>query len=287
MSYEITAVGEEADKARAEAANEVEEVATPTESVEEQATQPSDNPKTDNPEEGLPDGGSQDKPEEVAKEYYFNGEAVEVEVPDDIKASFEEKGIDVDSVVSELFSKDGDFSLSEDTRTKLDEAFGKSLVDAYLNLYKGQNKMAMAELAQKAKAEKEQLESNTKSFNELIGGDEGWESMSIWAGDNLSDKELASFNAVMALPPEHFEAQRMVTEALKSRYTAAIKDGQSDTIKLITDEGENSDPAGDGLPSTLTKQQFQQLMKSEKYNKDPEYAHRIDSIRRASYAKGL
>lgn len=288
MSYEITAVGEAADAARAEAAAAVD---APNPEVAVGTPPAADAPDaTTKPVEVTDPADPTDKPVEADPapvELFFGGESVSVEVPDDIQAAFTEKGLDAQAVVAELFAKDGDFSLSEETRGKLDEAFGKPLVDAYLNLYKGQNNMALKQFKADAEAEKATIAANTASFNELVGGDEGWDKLAAWAGENLSDAELESFNVVMALDGKSFAAQRLVTEALVARYQAANKAEESDVIKLLTDTGGAADAPSSDLPSKLSREEFQALLVTEKYKKDPVYAAAIDNIRRASAAKGL
>lgn len=281
MSYEITAVGEAADAARAAAAEDATVVETPSVN-----TQDVDTPAVDTPAVEVPDPVDHTA-DDTQPEFFFGGQSVSVEVPDDIQAAFTEKGLDAQAVVSELFAKDGDFSLSAETRSKLDEAFGKPLVDAYLNLYKGQNNMALKQFKADAEAEQATITANTASFNELVGGDEGWDKLAAWAGDNLSDAELESFNVVMALDGKSFAAQRLVTEALVARYQAANKAEESDVIKLLTDTGGAADAPSSDLPSKLSRQEFQALLGTEKYKKDPAYAAAIDNIRRASAAKGL
>ncbi|MGL6013385.1 MAG: hypothetical protein ACRC0J_18055, partial [Shewanella oncorhynchi] len=277
MSYVVTATGDDADKARIES-----------------ATNPEANGAAEGPEVKL-EGTESQQAELVAEqvseeaqvaevtepELFFGGEQVEVSIPDDIQSAFTEKGIDVNEVVSELFAKDGNFSLSEATRAKLDEAFSKPLVDAYLNLYKGQNDLSLGQIKKEAEAHQATVAANTSDFNELVGGDEGWDSMAAWAGESLSEDELASFNAVMQLPAEHFVAQRMVTEALKSRYQAATKEQGSDAIKLLSDDGGTTTSSiSEGLPQTLTKEQYQAQLFTDRYKKEPEYAAAIDNIRR-------
>lgn len=281
MSYEITAVGEEADAARAAAAEAATSVDTPV--VDTPAV---DTPAVDTPAVDTPDPVDQPA-DDTPPEFYFGGESVSVEVPDDIQTAFTEKGLDAQAVVAELFSKDGDFSLSEETRGKLDEAFGKPLVDAYLNLYKGQNSMALKQFKADAEAEQATIAANTTSFNELVGGDEGWDKLAAWAGDNLSDAELESFNVVMALDGKSFAAQRLVTEALMARYQAANKAEESDKITLLTDTGSTGDAPSSDLPAKLSRSEFQALMRTERYKKDTGYAAAIDNIRRASAANGL
>lgn len=85
-------------------------------------------------EEDKPAGSSQ---EEVS--YFFGGEEVTIEVPQDVEEELKAKGLDAYAIAAELYAKDGDFSLSEETKQKLYDAFGKFAVDAYLSGLKAQN----------------------------------------------------------------------------------------------------------------------------------------------------
>lgn len=296
MSYEILSLGGEqtAAGAAAEEANnngtnanlsnapEGTETQTPNEGTEgTEVTEGTEGTEGTGTEEG--------KPEEKPEEGFFWGDVpVEIEVPEDIKSAFDEKGLDAQAVVAELFAKDGKFSLSDETRAKLDEAFGKPLVDGYLNLYKQQNEMAIKDFQSQAEAQKAQLEANTNEFTELVGGDEGFSELDAWAAENLSESELASINAVMTLPPEHWQAQKAMLQALQIKRDAAIREAEGDSsVTLIGDAGDGSGKPAVGLPQTLTRAEFQQEMFSERYLTDPAYADQIDAIRQRSAEQGI
>lgn len=291
MSYEILSVGDQPNNngTNANLSNEpekVDETVTTTTDASTVTTGTSETTTTTETPEGA------DKPEEVATEedakFFFDGVEVDVEVPEDITAAFAEKGIDGNAVIKELFADGGKFELTPETKTKLDEAFGKAMVDGYLNLYRQQNGMALKQFQADAEAETKMQAEITSSFNELVGGDEGWDSLSQWSEANMDEKSLASFNAVMSLPPEHWAAQQAVIEALKIKQQAADTEANGTGMgTLIGDEGGVSQKGGEGLPAVLTRAQFQELMFSEKYKSDAAYAARVDAIRRASAEKGI
>lgn len=225
---------------------------------------------------------------ESEPEYFFGEDQVEVTVPDDIAAAFTEKGIDANQVLSELFAKEGKFELTPETKAKLDEVFGKGMVDGYLNLYRQQNEMAIKQFKSDAEAQNQLHEQITSDFSGLVGGDEGWGELDKWAAENMDEKELASFNAVMQLPPEHWQAQRAVIEALQIRRGAVQVETEGTGMgKLIGDDGEAGARNSEGLPQTLTMAEFQNMIGSEKYRKDPQYAARVDAVRRASKQAGI
>lgn len=229
-----------------------------------------------------------EEPQESVPEYFFGEDQVEVEVPEDIAAAFAEKGIDSNQVLSELFAKGGKFELTPKTKAKLDEAFGKPLVDGYLNLYRQQNKLAVDQFKADAAAQERLHTEITSDFNTLVGGDDGWSELDKWAAENMSEAELASFNAVMQLPPENWKAQRAVIEAMQIKRGAVVEKTEGTGMgELIGDDGEAGKRNSEGLPQTLTMAEFQSMMGTEKYRKDPAYAARVDAIRRASKQAGI
>src|SRR5690554_4053560 len=148
-----------------------------------------------NPTEGagsqtIPDGGQggatadpapSPEPSEFPDELFFNGHPVRVEVPEELAGQLREAGVDANKVISELYGKDSDFTLSDETRAPLDEKFGKPLVDTFLQALKAQNEHALhLTESQKAEAEKAQQQAVEWS-NELVGGEENWNAMSQWA----------------------------------------------------------------------------------------------------------
>lgn len=291
MSYEILSVGDQPNNngTNSNLSNEPEKVDETVTTTPDESTVTTETSETTTTTE-TPEGA--DNPEEVATEeeakFFFDGVEVDVEVPEDITAAFAEKGIDSNAVLKELFADGGKFELTPETKAKLDEAFGKAMVDGYLNLYRQQNGMALKQFQADAEAATKMQAEITSSFNELVGGDDGWDSLSQWAEANMDEKSLASFNAVMSLPPEHWAAQQAVIEALKIKQQAAdTKANGTGMGALIGDEGGVSQKGGEGLPAVLTRAQFQELMFSEKYKSDTAYAARVDAIRRASAEKGI
>lgn len=211
---------------------------------------------------------------------------VEVEVPKEISDVLKEHKIDEAKLVAELFSKDGKFEVSEGTRKALDKAFGKTMVDGYLSLFKQQNQMFMDKHASDQQAKEAQYASNSTDFDSLVGGDQGWNELAEWAGSNLSEAELMQFNAVMTLDGEHYQAQRAVVEALQIKRLAGIGDKEGDQrVTLLSDSGGGEKPSGDALPSSLTREEFQALFTSPRYSKDKQWAAQVDSIRVATQAR--
>ena len=289
MSYEILSVGDQPNNNGTNGNLSTEPEETPATTVEDskgtavETTQATT--ETQTPEQTAE---KVEETQESVPEYFFGDNQVEVEVPEDIAAAFAEKGIDSNQVLSELFAKEGKFELTPETKAKLDEAFGKPLVDGYLNLYRQQNQMAVEKFKSDAAAQEKMHEQITGDFNTLVGGDEGWGDLDKWAAENMSETELASFNAVMQLPPEHWQAQRAVIEAMQIRRGAVVEKAEGTGMgELIGDTGEAGNRNSEGLPQTLTMAEFQNLMGSDKYRKDPAYAARVDDVRRASKQAGI
>lgn len=292
MSYDILSVGDQPNNngTNSNLSTEPEKVDEPTPApVGTETTQPAGDAPADTTEKPAEEPPKEEeKPEEVEDKFFFDGVEVEVDVPEDISAAFAEKGIDSKAVLKELFADGGKFELTPETKAKLDEAFGKPMVDGYLNLYRQQNSLALKQNQAEAEAATKLQAEITESFNTLVGGDDGWNKLSQWAEDNMDEKSLASFNAVMSLPSEHWAAQQAVIEALKIKQQAADAEANGTGMgKLIGDEGSQSPSAHEGIPAVLTRSQFQELMFSEKYKTDPAYAARVDAIRRASAEKGI
>lgn len=224
---------------------------------------------------------SEESEEEEAEGFYFGDTRVEVEVPTEISEALKGAKIDESQLLKELFAKDGKFEVSEKTKAALDKAFGKQMVDGYLNLFRQQNQMAL-DLYKKTEADTAaQVKANAEDFQSLVGGDEGWRELDEWASTNLDEAQLAQFNAVMSLPIEHYQAQRAVVEALQIKRNAQIKSADGDSqVTLPTDgTGESSRSNSGALPASLSRAEFQELMFTDRYKKDPQYAQQVDKIR--------
>lgn len=239
----------------------------------------------DNPDE--PDKDKAPDKEDDAQ-FYFGDTPVDIEVPAEISEALNGAKIDEAALVKELFAKDGKFEVSEKTKQALDKAFGKPMVDGYLNLFRQQNQIALDGYKKEAADMEASIKANSEDFATLVGGDDGWNELAEWAGENLSEAELGQFNAVMQLPPQHYQAQRAVIEALKIKQGAAVAAANGDkSVTLPTDSGDSSGNRPAGLPATLTKEEFQLAMRTERYQTDRKYAEAIDNIRRASQKKGI
>lgn len=215
--------------------------------------------------------------------YFFGDTPVEIEVPQEISEALKGAKIDEATLLKELFAKEGKFEVSEKTKAALDKAFGKQLVDGYLNLFRSQNQMAVDKFKSDSESLSKQVQANSEDFQTLVGGDEGWGDLDAWASENLSEAELTQFNAVMNLPVEHYAAQRAVVEALQLKRKAAVGEAEGDSIvRLPTDGASGSGKSKDALPTSLTREEFQALFNSERYRKEPAWANQVDAIRRST-----
>lgn len=258
----------------------------PDNKPEEENKSATDDQSSESSEEGNVKPPEENEEEEEG--YYFGDVKVDVEVPSEISEALKEAKIDESKLIKELFNKEGKFELSEATRKSLDKAFGKTMVDGYLNLFKGQNAQAVESYKKEAAALEETMKANSEDFTQLVGGDDGWTELASWAGESLNENELAQFNAVMQLPPEHYAAQRAVVEALQIKRQAALHKANGDErVTLPTDGSAAPERASNSLPESLTRAQFQDIYGSVRYKTDPTYAAQIDNIRRASQKRGI
>lgn len=237
-------------------------------------------------EEGKPAEGDE-KPEgeatEEVNEFYWGDSQVEIEISDDVSAALQEKGLDAMAIAKELYAKEGGFTLSEETRQKLNEAFGKFSVDAYLSGLKAQNEMFLISSQRDAeKAEQANAERYTQVAKE-IGGDEGWQRLESFALEALSDEELAAFNEVMGSGNQYLQAYAV--RELESRRNA---DQGDDKVTLISG---NAAGAQGGGPITRQEYYAEMAQLSEKYRGDKaghaQAQAALDARRRAGQAKGI
>lgn len=221
-----------------------------------------------------------------APEFYFGEQKVNVEVPDDLKAAFESKGVDVEPILAELYAKDGDFSLSEETKGKLDEAFGKPLVDSYLKMVKGVNESnleAMSRQAKDAEAAQRELESWS---NEQVGGEENWTAMEAWALDNVSDDELQGFNDAMASGNKFL--QGLAIRGMQERWKGEAGDGKPDLLGGNTDAPEDNSTA---LSAEKYREESRRVDQEFLKHRDPRARKAamdaLDARRRKGLEKGI
>ncbi|HAE0645025.1 TPA_asm: scaffolding protein [Salmonella enterica subsp. enterica serovar Enteritidis] len=236
--------------------------------------------------DGEPNGES--KPDGATDEearYFFGGHEVTIEVPDDVTEALKEKGIDAMQVARELYGEGGKFELSEETKQKLYDAFGKFAVDAYLSGLKAQNETFFL---REETAAKEAEAANAQRYTDIakeVGGDDGWSRLEEWALDTLSDEELEAFNAVMQSGNQYL--QQYAVRELEGRRKAAQGDDKPNLIEPTATAATSEDNA------PLSREQYirEIAQLGQKYGRDrkgmAEAQARLDARRRAGMARGL
>lgn len=244
-----------------------------------------EDPKGETPEG---EGKEEDKPAESPQEevsYFFGGEEVTIEVPQEVEEELKAKGLDAYAIAAELYAKDGDFSLSEETKQKLYDAFGKFAVDAYLSGLKAQNEAFMLRSENEAK---EREAADVQRFTDIskeCGGEEGWNRLEEWALESLSDDELTAFNAVMQSGNQYL--QMYAVRELEARRKAAQGD---DEVTLVQPSAPAVD-ASDNSPLSAQEYIREISQLSQRFGRDRKAAAeaqaKLDARRRAGMAKGL
>lgn len=231
------------------------------------------------PEENQPQS---DTPE---VSYYFGGEEVSVEVDPTHREAFSAKGLDIDALAAELYSKDGGFKLSDESYQKCCEAFGKFAIDAFISGLKAQNEGTVNSWKQAAEVRAKADEDRFSSLAATIGGDSGWSRLEEYALATLTDEELAGFNEVMSSGNQYL--QQFALRELEGRRKGAQGD---DSVTLI--EGKAS-LAGNEDSAPLNARDYIKAT-AELGNKFPHdkagYAKaqaQLDARRRAGLASGL
>lgn len=228
------------------------------------------------------DASEQDSVDGLSEELYFNGQQVQVEVPEDIQSNLEEAGVNVNQVINELYSKDGDFTLSEETRAPLDAKYGKGIVDTYLNALKTQNETVLKNLeADKASAEEADRQAIEWS-NELVGGEENWNALEEWAANNLEDSQVDSFNKAMETGDPWI--QEMAIQKLANQMNEA--EGDTAVTLISGDANSNADSgplSAQDYISAMTDKDFTSLRGDERAAAQA----KLDARRRAGMQRGM
>lgn len=217
--------------------------------------------------------------------FFYGDHEVEIEIPQDVSDTLKEKGIDAMQICRELYGEGGKFELSDETKQKLYDAFGKFAVDAYLSGLKAQNDLYFMN---EANAAKEREAADAQRFTDIskeVGGEDGWARLEEWALETLSDDELTAFNAVMESGNQYL--QQYAVRELEGRRKAAQGDDKPNLI-----EPSQAAPSG-GDNSPLSRDQYiREIAKlGERFGRDrkgmAEAQARLDARRRAGMAKGL
>lgn len=201
----------------------------------------------------VPTGGEgDDKPDDQPKpddttatpetvEYYFGEDAVTIDIPQDVTDALAEHGLDAVAIANELYSKGGEFTLSAETKEKLDKIYGKFAVDSYLAGLKAQNEGFLHQQQRDAEATEK---ANTERFDVVAkeaGGAKGWANLERFALETLPDDELAAFNAVMESGNQYL--QMYAVRELEARRKAAQGDDKVNLVDATSTAGADNDNA--------------------------------------------
>ena len=240
--------------------------------------------KTETPEPTPLKEGEQPQPVETDKPELFYGEStVEIDIPEDLSAELEAKGLNASEIAAELYRKDGAFELTPETKEKLDAAYGKFAVDAFLGALKTQNDGFLKGEADKVEQAKQADDQRYSEIESIVGGAEAWASMESFALETLSDDDLAGFNAVMTSGNKHL--QQFAVRELMSRQRAA--QGDKEAI-LIT-----GDPVSHSESAPMTAQEFREADAelSKQFRGDNRgymaASQKLNARRAAGIAKGI
>lgn len=237
-------------------------------------------PEETPPEETPP--GEETPPEETppatgdldCSNFTFNGVAATVEVPEDLRAELTAKGIDVNAVVTELYTSEG-FVLTEATKATLDTAFGKNTVDLFLSALKSQNENTFKNHADSIAAVSQAEEAAWNETAEQIGGAENWPALEAFALATMTDTALEEFNKVMASGNRY--AQKLAIGDVYSKFKTA----EGDPAAVLV-QADGVPDGSEGAP--LSYSAYQTLIRSGEYRKNPKL---YDSLRRAGQAAGI
>lgn len=227
-----------------------------------------------------------EKEDPEAGEFFVGDTEVEVTVPDDIRSELTDKGLDVDQIVKDMYSKGGNGRPSEDTMGKLYELYGKFSVDSYFNALEVQNRNTLETQSREEEDLAKAEEARFDECVEMLGGQEVWDSLESFALDTLSDEELNDFNEVMqsGLP----FAQNLAMMDLKAKMGQAKGDSPEG---LMTPDSASQE--SEGVSSPLSKSDYLREVGvlSEKYRYDPKGFNKaskeLDARRRLGMQQGL
>ena len=153
-------------------------------------------------------------------------------------------GLNMDSLAEE-YAKDG--KLADGSYESLQKAgIPKDYVDRFIA---GQQAIA---------------DQQSSTVKDLVGGTQAYDSMSEWAGQNLSETEKTAYNS--AVNSKDLEAVKLAVVGLKARYAQST----GSEPKLV--EGKASASGEQGFQSWA---QVTQAMSDPRYAKDPAYQNEV------------
>ena len=139
------------------------------------------------------------EPDEEEEPVEEQEEAEEVEVDEGVK-SFRE--------INNRFEENG--QLTQEDYDSLVQMDSKQLIETYFKYFAEQNKAVAAQAA---------TAQELQQIRDAVGGNEAYQEMITWAGNNLSEDEINQFNAVTAT--NQTAAIAYAVESLNNRFRAS------------------------------------------------------------------
>lgn len=235
---------------------------------------------------------------EPSDDLMYNGYKVTVSIPDDINTELTGKGLDAQALVNELYTSEN-FTLSDETRAKVDAIYGKAVVDSYLAGLRAQNDTNFRNYEQSQKDAQEAADQAWTETQEVIGGgEEVWDAMSDWADGAMTEQQRADWDMIME--GDNVMMQQLAIKELHGRWVEAgggvdgegnvhpaqaapsSMTGQSnESLELVDLDGGGGNASAGGAISAA---EFTAAFRSGEYFKDPEG---WDARRNLGITKGL
>jgi len=212
-------------------------------------------------------------------------EPAKQQTPDELDKLLADNGFNPEDLGKELANNEG--KLTAETIAALKEKFNPEGVDKAVadleKAFEGKAAEKRADVDTKNETiNKSILEMNDYIYGSLAGGDvvkgkENLATLSEWAKENIPADELDAINTLLA-----------------SGKKSVVKHGLEMAVNKWKKGTENKMMTGDSNVNLVPKPAFQpmsrdeftELMKTEKYQKDPEYARTVDDRRNKTIAQG-
>lgn len=266
---------------------------TPAPAPVEEEVIPTEEPEPEPTEEPEPEPEPAEEPSPSEDPVFtYNGQEVELEVPEDLNQMFTDKGLDLQAVTAELYSGD-EFGLSDETKEALYAQFGKFSVDSYLSGLKAQNDLSMSRFEQDAKAVETAAAEAWEQTLGIVGDEAGWNSLMDYADENLTDQDRDDWNEIME--SNNWTMQRLAIQDLANRAGIKAESAPSslhpaqangsmvgDSLELA--EANGGDSRGTGDTGALSRAEYQKLWSASLPAAERDA---LDARRRAGIQKGL
>lgn len=211
-----------------------------------------------------PKAEEESETEEEAKPYNEDGtvdyKQVATDYGEELSSVFESNKIDPYQMADYFYDHDG--QLSDDHYKQLEDAgFQRNVVDSYLR--------GLDETTQPAR---DLSQEEVASIKSTVGGDENYNQMIQWAGENLPNEYVQGFDSLVN--SGNVPAIQMAVAGLRGLYEANVgNEGSMVTGKAPTNTGS----------VFRSQQEVIQAMNDPRYDKDPAYRQDVyDKLERSN-----